>query len=131
MEFNNQYLTYNEYVELGGTLEETPFNLLEFGAQKVVDKYTFGRLVDLESQINEVKLCIFELIKISSESLANSNRDKSISSETIDGYSVSYAQSSEALIEAQTSMLKETVKTYLSECYLEDGTPYLYCGVGK
>ena len=30
MEFNGQYLTYNEYKALGGSLDITPFNLLEF-----------------------------------------------------------------------------------------------------
>ena len=42
MEFSNQYLTYQEYLELGGSLEETPFNILELEAQKNIDKYTFG-----------------------------------------------------------------------------------------
>ena len=57
MEFTKQYLTYEEYQELGGTLEETPFNILELEAQKNIDKYTFDRLKDLEEQINEVKIC--------------------------------------------------------------------------
>ena len=52
MEFENQYLTYEEYIELGGTLDETPFNILELEAQKNVDKYTLGRLQNLEQQIN-------------------------------------------------------------------------------
>ena len=30
MEFNNQYLSYEEYKTLGGTLGEMPFNILEF-----------------------------------------------------------------------------------------------------
>ena len=29
MEFKGQYLTYQEYLALGGTIEKMPFNLLE------------------------------------------------------------------------------------------------------
>ena len=56
MEFTKQYLTYEEYQELGGTLEETPFDIVELEAQKSIDKYTFGRLKDLEEHINN-SLC--------------------------------------------------------------------------
>ena len=44
MEFKNQYLTYLEYKNLGGTLGEMPFNLLEFKARKIIDERTLGRL---------------------------------------------------------------------------------------
>ena len=55
MEINGQYLTYEEYKALEGTLDQTPFNLLEFEARQNVDKYTFGRLKELEEQNQEVK----------------------------------------------------------------------------
>ena len=45
MEFKGQYLTYQEYKALGGTLDEMPFNLLEFNARKKIDERTFGRLI--------------------------------------------------------------------------------------
>ena len=38
MKFENQYLTYNEFKELGGNLSEMPFNLLEYRAEKEVDE---------------------------------------------------------------------------------------------
>ena len=44
MELKKQYLNFNEYKVLGGTLDETPFSILEMQAQLIVDKYTFGRL---------------------------------------------------------------------------------------
>ena len=40
MTFDNQYLTYDEYDELGGTLEELPFNLLEYECRKITDRKT-------------------------------------------------------------------------------------------
>ena len=38
MTFENQYLTYAEYLALGGdTIGETPFNLLEYEARKQIN----------------------------------------------------------------------------------------------
>ena len=62
MEISGQYLTFAEYKVLGGTLNQMPFELLEFNARQIVDKYTFGRLKDLETQNKEVKVCVFNLI---------------------------------------------------------------------
>ena len=129
MEFENQYLTYSEYKELGGTLDETPFNLLEYEAQKEVDKYTFGRLIDLESQAQEVKLCIYKLIEMINSYSSYESQNKSISSENTDGYSISYGQVTENVSKAKMNEIKAIIKTYLSTSKLEDGTPYLYVGV--
>lgn len=129
MEFENQYLTYEEYVQLGGTLDETPFNILELEAQKNIDKYTFGRLKNLEQQINEVKVCIYKLINLIDTYNAYENQNKSVSSENTDGYSISYNQATENVSKAKINEIKILIKTYLAECKLEDGTPYLYLGV--
>ena len=129
MEFNNQYLTFENYIELGGTLNETPFNILELEAQKNVDKYTFGRLQNLEEQIPEVKICIFKLMELIDTYSSYENQDKAISSESTDGYSVSYNQATENVSKAKISEIKAIIKTYLAECKLPDGTPYLYMGV--
>lgn len=111
------YLTFDEFVELGGRLQEMPFNLLEFEARKEIDKHTFGRIQALEEQCEDVKKCMFKLIEI----LSKNNDNKSIKSETIDGYSVSY----DSAIDDTQSI----IKTYLVNCKLEDGTPYLYRGI--
>ena len=62
MDFSGQYLTYAEYRDLGGTLDITPFNLLEFEARQNIDKYTFGRLKTLNNQVDEVKICVYKII---------------------------------------------------------------------
>ena len=97
MEFSGQYLTYEEYTSLGGTLPETSFNLLEYEARKQIDLRTQRRLVDLETIPNEVKLCVLHLIsKI--ESFANTlqaTSQSNVSNESIDGYSVTYLSPSE------------------------------------
>ena len=129
MEFNNQYLTYEEYQELGGTLDEAPFNILEMEARKNIDKYTFSRLQNLEQQINEVKVCIFKLIGLINTYNSYDNQNKSISSENTDGYSISYSGATENVSKAKINEIKTIIKVYLAECHLEDGTPYLYVGV--
>ena len=129
MEFTKQYLTYDEYVELGGTLDEAPFNILELEAQKNIDKYTFGRLKELDTQINEVKICEIKLIELLNTYSNYDNQNKSISSENIDGYSVHYNSAMESVSKAKINDIKGIIKTYLAECRLEDGTPYLYMGV--
>ena len=128
MEFNNQYLTYNEYVALGGTLDVTPFDILEIEAQLNIDNHTFGRLKRLDKQVNEVKLCVNALISKLQGYAETNARDKSIASENIDGYSVSYAGITVELTKAQKQEVKSIIDTYLGECKLKDGTPYLYIG---
>ncbi len=123
MDFNGQYLTYAEYQSLGGTLDEVPFNILETTARGMVDALTLGRLKGLESQITEVKVCIFELIDNMPLPASSS---KNISSENIDGYSVNYGTKT---TKEQQALYDEIIRSNLLMCKLEDGTPYMYCGV--
>ena len=123
MIFDGQYLTFAEYQSLGGTLAEVPFNILEQTARGMVDNLTLGRLKGLETQANEVKVCIFELIDNMPEPITKA---KNVASENIDGYSVSYANKTS---QEQQTLYDEIIRSNLLMCRLEDGTPYLYCGV--
>lgn len=115
--FDGQYLTYSEYTNLGGTLSETPFNLLEFEARKQIDLRTQRRLVGVETIPNEVKLCVFHLIsKI--ESFANtieSTSQNNVTQETIDGYSVAYLSPSEisGIVSSKNFELQDIMMTDL------------------
>lgn len=128
MEFDNQYLIYQEYLELGGTLEEAPFAILELEARQNVNKYTFGRLKNLDKQTIEVKTCIYKLIGLLENYGDYNKKNAGISSESIDGYSVSYGDTGLSVSEAKNNEIKNVIRTYLAECKLEDGTPYLYAG---
>lgn len=129
MELGNKYLTYAEYKELGGALEEAPFNILEFKAQNYIDLYTFGRLKNLEQQNNEVKMCIYDLISLgNAQTTSLQAQSKGITSESIDGYSVSYGEANIGTLQAHNEAVKNTIKLYLADCKLNDGTPYLYVG---
>lgn len=130
MEFSGQYLTYVEYKALGGTLDQLPFNLLEFNARKEIDKYTFGRLINLDEQEQETKLCTYKLINTLEAYLETESASNTISSESIDGYSIKYNDyRTLAAIQAKEGEIKSIIKDYLFNCKLDDGTPYLYKGV--
>lgn len=104
MEFSGQYLTWEEYKALGGTaLDLMPFNLLEFECRRKIDIRTQNRLKNLPNDEipEEVRICEFnminKLLEYSTEINKNSNSEnnKNIISENIDGYSVTYANGSQ------------------------------------
>ena len=103
MEFSGQYLTYEEYKGLGGTLDLMPFNLLEFGARNQIDLRTKNRLVNESKIPQKVKICLFNLIeKINSYVLTSVNGN--IASESTDGYSVNYNQVNEIIKSKNTEL---------------------------
>lgn len=114
MEFTNQYLRYIEYAELGGTLKELPFNLIEFECRKIIDERTQKRLVNAEKIPNEVKLCIFKMINVIEDYQKSfENVAKGIASENTDGYSVNYNSNTESVIKSKQSQLNELISAYL------------------
>lgn len=127
MEFNGQYLTYQEYLALGGTLEEMPFNLLEFDARKRIDKRTFGRLVDKGQEYQDVKLCIYNMIITLNSYSSYDTQNKAISSESTDGYSISYGTPQKSVTEAKNSELEDIINSYLANIVI-DNVPVLYRG---
>lgn len=127
MEFEGQYLTYQEYKALGGTLDEMPFNLLEFNARKKIDERTFGRLVDKGQEYKEVKLCVYNMITTLNSYSSYDTQNKAISSETTDGYSISYETPQKSTTEAKNSELEDIIDTYLSNLIV-DNVPVLYRG---
>ena len=127
MEFEGQYLTYQEYKVLGGTLDEMPFNLLEFNARMKIDERTFGRLIDKGQKYKEVKLCIYNMIVTLNSYSSYDTQSKAISSESIDGYSISYGTPQKSIIEAKNNELEGVIDTYLSNLVI-DNIPVLYRG---
>lgn len=62
------YLSFDEYSDLGGTLEdETAFEQLEFEARSIIDWWTFNRLQNETTFPEAVKRCMFSLIKLLQE----------------------------------------------------------------
>ena len=133
MTFEGQYLTYNEYRELGGTLSQTPFYLLEFEARKKIDVRTFNRLKNCEEIPQEVKLCEYKLINsLESYAISMSNvaNNGSIASESTDGYSISYitADRVSEVIKSKGAELDDIIRDYLLYVVV-NGEHIMYCGV--
>ena len=131
MEFSGQYLNYSEYRLLGGTLDQTPFNLLEFEARRKIDARTQERLKGIDEIPQEVKMCVFALINtLESYGSSTESGNKNIASETTDGYSVSYVTggSIEENIKAKDVEINGVIRTYLLGVVV-DGEHILYLGV--
>ncbi len=111
MEFKGQYLTYQEYLTLGGTLDEMPFNLLEYNARKEIDSRTQKRFIGIGNEYEEVKLCVYNLIPAIQS--YDTTQNKVISSENTDGYSVSYGTPQKTYSEAKNTELDNIVYNYL------------------
>lgn len=113
MEFKGQYLTYQEYLTLGGTLEETPFNLLEYNARKEIDERTKRRFIEIGNDYEEVRMCVFNLISLLQSYESYTTQNKAISSENTDGYSVSYGTPQKSYSEAKNTEINDTIYKYL------------------
>ena len=128
MEFNNQYLTYEEYKSLGGTLGEMPFNILELKARQVINERTQNRLKNIKEIPQEVKICVYDLINTMNKyNLSNNSTSSNVSSENTDGYSVTYKSGTE-LTEEQKKQYDDVMETDLYGVIV-DNTPILYLGV--
>jgi hypothetical protein len=131
MDFGNKYLTYAEYKNLGGTMSESPFNVLEYEARRKIDERTQSRLVDVTEIPTQVKMCMFNLINtLESYLIENSSNVKGIKSESIDGYSVSYLPASDiqqALVN-KNKELDDNILTYLTGLII-NGEHVIYVGV--
>lgn len=86
------YLTYDEYEDMGGSMDAALFPRFELKARKRIDAMTFGRL-QCESDVREcVKNCMFELVQAMHEDETNVGfSGREISSMSNDGISVTYA----------------------------------------
>jgi hypothetical protein len=135
MDFSGQYLTYEEYKALGGTLDLTPFNLLEFEARRQIDIRTFNRLKDLESEDipQEVKLCDYALINSLenyTQTLDTIAGNNGIASENTDGYSISYVGANQIndIVKSKSAELGDIIRNYLL-LVIVNGEHLMYCGV--
>ena len=131
MDFTNQYLTYEEYMVLGGTLEEVPFNELEYECRRIIDSRTQNRLQNANEIPQEVKMLENKMIQTLQGYYVSLNKAQSgIASENTDGYSVSYISSNQIsqLIEGKIDVLQDLVSTYLFGVIVNN-EHILYCGV--
>lgn len=97
MKFEGQYLTFDEYQGLGGTLNDNnAFDLLEYEIRKKINLRTQNRLVNLTTIPFEVKMCVNRLIDKVNVWTKNENKhDDNKASESVGSYSVSFITGSQ------------------------------------
>ncbi len=131
MDFTNQYLNYGEYLVLGGTLEEVPFNELEYECRRIIDSRTQNRLKNVDKIPQEVKMLENKMIKTLQGYYGSLEKAQAgVASENTDGYSVTYIPSNQIgdLIEHEYGHLHELISDYLFGVIVNN-EHLLYCGV--
>jgi len=135
------YLTYDEYLAFGGTVEETAFDNLEFEARTVIDWWTYNRLQNDEEYPEAVKRCMFKLINIiiakqRAQLLKNNGTvntdvtESGIVQQSNDGVSTTYNIMSASEIIAQSGEdVKSTIRMYLQNVRNSLGRKVLYRGL--
>ena len=148
------YLTFEDYKEMGGTLDETAFNDFEFESECIVNWYTFNRLEKMNADEYPAKLsrCMYALIKLAKLKadamvlgMQTSSGDASgsvvttstaaIASQSNDGVSISYNTiSASAVFDklspfVKGSEIEQTVQMYLNGVKDSLGRKLLYRGI--
>lgn len=116
MDFTNQYLSYEEYIELGGTLEKVPFDELEFECRRIIDSRTQNRLKNADEIPQEVKMLEYRMLdNLQGYYISYKKAQDGIQSENTDGYSVTYISTNEIsqMINNKSKELQDLVSTYL------------------
>lgn len=124
------YLTYDEYIGMGGELSEAAFFRLEFKARMMIPAYVRTRIETVTPPVENVKRLMWELISKTQtiESTENIDGGGVTASESNDGVSVSFDHqniTSESLGKSCALLMDE----YLGGCCTPDGVPYTCLGV--
>lgn len=135
------YLSYDEYVEYGGTLEETAFEQFEFEARSIIDWWTFNRLQHETVYPEAVKRCMFKILSLLTEKqsamvLDTSNSDgvvtitAGITSQSNDGVRTDYnTLSASDALDAVQDEIQEAIQLYLGSVRNSLGHRVLYRGI--
>ena len=123
------YLTYDEYISLGGTLEQGAFNLAEIKARARIDAMTQGRVARMASVPVVVQAAMMEIIAVESVYGASAQAAAPVAASfTTDGYSETYG-SAESRAAAIDRRLTASIETLLDGITDDEGVPLLFAGV--
>ena len=133
------YLTYEEYKDMGGVLEESAFTDFAFEAESTINWYTFNRLTKETSFSDNVKRLMYRLIGLiqmnqKAQSLGQDTKTGevtgAIASQSNDGFSTSYnVLSASEAVKVSKSEEKRLVQQYLGAEVNSLGHKLLYRGV--
>lgn len=121
-----QYLTYEEYTEIGGALDLTAFNRNIDRACGIVDLYTKRRLQSAISIPKRAKACLRDLVEYLASNVSN-GKTLTSKSQSAGGVSESESYGAKGIEEVDAEMMY-IVYDYLI-CEFDDcGTPLMYRG---
>lgn len=132
------YLTYEEYLNMGGTLDEAAFDNYLIDAEMLIDWYTFNRLENETVIPEKVKKCVYKLISLADmKSKAfvlgrevNGEGNASVASQSNDGVSISYNTiSASQALDLIKSESENIIKQYLNGVVNSLGRKLLYRGI--
>lgn len=129
-----RYLTYDEYINIGGTLDETSFKRVIVAACAVVDMYTQNRLQAAVEISEKVHYCVRDLCEYLDINNGMSYKAVTSKSQSAGGVSESESYATKSSDDVKAEMYN-IVYMYLSTEYTEEGVPLMYKGasgaVGK
>lgn len=121
-----QYLTYEEYTEIGGICDSTAFSRNITKATAVIDTETHKRVWDMETIPQEVKALCRDLVELY---YRNSTSDKVITNQSQTAGAVSESVSYATVTQEEVKeMADNLVYDYLMSVTDNKGTPLLYRG---
>lgn len=121
-----QYLTYEEYTEIGGTLDLTAFKRNIDRACGIIDNATQKRVEDMKNVPQMAKVLCRELVEYFA---ANFGSSKQISNHNQSAGGVSESESYVIRsIEERAGEIDDMIKDYLLNEVDDTGTPLLYRG---
>jgi hypothetical protein len=121
-----QYLTYEEYQEIGGTLDLTAFNRNIDRACGFIDLHTQSRLQSVLEVSQRVKACVRDLVEYLANNVSN-GKSVTSKSQSAGGVSESESYSNKTSDEINAEMLC-IVYDYLISEKDDNGTPLMYRG---
>lgn len=117
-----KYLTYDEYINMGGELEPPVFERYEYAAERAIDRETFGRIKSMLVIPNAVKMLVYELIAVNAKADISQEQVKS---ESVGSWSKTYADTNSEDIQKLRS---DMITDYLAGEADDNGTPLIYRG---
>lgn len=121
-----QYLTYEEYTEIGGTIDLTAFKRNIDRACGFVDLHTQGRLQSVLEVSQKAKACVRDLVEYFANNVS-SGKSVTSKSQSAGGVSESESYATKTTDEVNAEMLN-IVYDYLSTETDDNGTPLMYRG---
>ena len=120
-----QYLTYEQYTEIGGVLEMTAFERYIDRVCGIIDNATFGRLEKMTEIPRQVRACCRELVEYMAKNVEQGNVSSQSQSAGGVSESVTYTNKTAEDIENECANI---IFDFLGAVKTDNGIPLLYRG---